>query len=117
MKQAILIVLFAALFSSVFVSAMSIGGVNGLSRRGLLDACKSNDDCIFGQVCGTDEVCHLNQGATCNANSDLFCVTSICRIFGSDTFKCQLTDTRPTRDVCLVNDACESKKCTKNRCE
>ncbi|CAH1767689.1 12318_t:CDS:2, partial [Entrophospora sp. SA101] len=110
MKQAILIVLFAALFSSVFVSAMSIGsGINGLFRRDLLVGCKSNNDCSSpNEVCGTDEACHLNQGEPCvDINSDFLCVTSICRVVENDSLKCQLTDTRPSGDGCFVDDACE----------
>ncbi|CAJ0896054.1 4008_t:CDS:2 [Entrophospora sp. SA101] len=88
------------------VEEFSWGGVNrmykvlvGVENN---DACNDDADCSDGEVCGDNKLCLINQGEPCvGANFDPDCITLICRITGSDTFKCQLTDDRPAGGSCF----------------
>ncbi|CAG8491761.1 28913_t:CDS:1, partial [Gigaspora margarita] len=55
-------------------------------------------------------------GSPCkDLTDDSGCQSHICRIFGNDVAKCQLTDTRPLDYECLVDDACASRKCNNGK--
>ncbi|RIB28243.1 hypothetical protein C2G38_2059909 [Gigaspora rosea] len=59
----------------------------------------------------------IGQGQFCNNEFDDYkCVTSICRIKGEDTHKCQVSDERDIGDHCIIGDACKNGECHGGLC-